>query len=129
MREYRILIVEDESIVAIDLKQTLEKLGYKITSIASSGIEAIEKANSCLPDIILMDIHLKGSLNGIDAARIISFKHNTPVIYLSSFDHSDVLKRTDLTASGYLSKPFDETKLKFAIENILSSPTLEKDTN
>jgi CheY-like chemotaxis protein len=130
MKKSRILIVEDEGIVAIDLKQTLEKLGYCVTSLASTGIEAIEKAGNDLPDVILMDICLKGSLDGIDAARIISFKHKIPVIYLSSYSNNDMIKRLKtVSAAGYLSKPFDERKLKLTIDNAISGSKLEAGLN
>jgi CheY-like chemotaxis protein len=122
MKKYRILIVEDEGIVAIDLKQTLEKLGYEVTSLVSSGIKAVEKAEADHPDLILMDIRLQSKLDGIDAGRIISARHKIPIVYLSSFNNRDIMKYADsISAAGYLSKPFDENKLKLTIDNALSS--------
>lgn len=120
-KKSKILIVEDEEIVAFDLKQTLEKLGYEVTAQASSGVEAIEKAENLKPDLILMDIRLKNELDGIDAAHIISFKRRVPVVYLTSFGNEEIKKRAKkTTASAFLLKPFDEDKLKTTIDSALS---------
>jgi CheY-like chemotaxis protein len=117
----KIMVVEDEGIVAFDLKQTLEKLGYRVTSLASSGVEAIEKADNDNPDVILMDIKLKSELDGIDTARIISFKHSVPIIYLTSYNNEDVRKKARTTASsGFLLKPYDEDMLRVTIEDAVS---------
>jgi CheY-like chemotaxis protein len=117
----KILIVEDEGIVAFDLKQTLEKLGYSVTSSASSGMEAIEKVDNDNPDIILMDIKLKSALDGIDTARIISLRHRIPIIYLTSYHNDDIRKRAKTTpAAAFLLKPYDEQKLKTTIEKVMS---------
>lgn len=118
----KVMIVEDEGIVAFDLKQTLEKLGYSVTSLASSGVEAIEKADIDTPDLILMDIKLKSELDGIDTAHIISCKHNIPIIYLTSYNSEDIRKRARTTAasSAFLLKPFDEELLKLTIEGAIS---------
>ena len=119
-----------EGIVAFDLKQTLEKMGYTITALVSSGVDAIEKAENDLPDIILMDIKLKSELDGIDAARIISFKHNIPIIYLTSYNSKEMRQRATTTgASGFLLKPFDELKLKMTIENVRSGLNQEISVN
>jgi len=118
----KIMIVEDEEIVSFDLKKTLEKLGYKVTAQASSGVEAIEKAENYKPDVILMDIRLKNELDGIDTAHIISFKRRIPIIYLTSFSNEEIRKRAKTTTadSAFLLKPFDEEKLKITIENAIS---------
>jgi len=117
----RIMIVEDEEIVAFDLRKTLEKLGYDVITQASSGVDAIEKAEQFQPDIILMDIRLKNELDGIDAAHIISFKRKIPIIYLTSFNDEEIRKRARATsASAFLLKPFDENKLKITIDNAVS---------
>ncbi len=117
----KVMIVEDEGIIAFDLRQTLEKMGYTVTASVSSGVDAIEKAANDQPDIILMDIKLKSKLDGIDAAQIISFKHHIPVIYLTSYNNNEIRQRAATAgASGFLLKPFDELKLKTTIENISS---------
>jgi CheY-like chemotaxis protein len=117
----KIMIVEDEEIVAFDLKRTLEKLGYIVTSHASNGVDAIEKAEHDKPDIILMDIRLKNELDGIDAAHIISFKSRIPIIYLTSFNDEEIRNRARSTpASAFLLKPFDEHNLKLTIDKAVS---------
>jgi CheY-like chemotaxis protein len=116
-----VMIVEDEEIVSFDLKQTLERLGFSVTAQASSGIEAIEKAENSKPDVILMDIRLKNELDGIDAAQIISFKRKVPIIYLTSYGNEETKKRAIKTsASAFLLKPFDEEDLKITIDNALA---------
>jgi CheY-like chemotaxis protein len=115
------MIVEDEEIVAFDLRKTLEKLGYEVTSQASTGVDAIEKAEYEKPDVIIMDIRLKNELDGIDAAHIISFKRKIPIIYLTSFNDEEIRKRAKATqASAFLLKPFDEEKLKITIDNAVT---------
>lgn len=117
----KVMIVEDEEIVSFDLKKTLEKLGYEVIAQASSGVEAIEKAENSKPDVILMDIRLKNELDGIDAAHIISFKQRVPIIYLTSFGNEEIKKRAKkTTASAFLLKPFDEEILKNTIDNAIS---------
>lgn len=114
----KVMVVEDEEIVAFDLRKTLEKLGYIVTSQASNGVDAIEKAEHDKPDVIIMDIRLKNELDGIDAAHIISFKQKTPVIYLTSFNDEEIRRRAQATqASAFLLKPFDEEQLKQTIDN------------
>jgi len=81
-----VLIVEDERIVAINLEKRLGKLGYEVGGVVSSGEAAIELAGRILPDVILMDIHLAGSIRGTEAARQIWEKLQTPVVYLTAFD-------------------------------------------
>jgi CheY-like chemotaxis protein len=120
-RKTKIMIVEDEEIVAFDLRKTLEKLGYEVTSQASTGVDAIEKAEYEKPDVIIMDIRLKNELDGIDAAHIISFKRKIPIIYLTSFNDEEIRKRAKATqASAFLLKPFDEEKLKITIDNAVT---------
>ena len=81
----KILIVEDESIIAMDFRFTLSKLGYVITSVVNNALSAIEKAEQDKPDLILMDIMLGGSLDGIEAAKIISYNNFIPIIYVTAF--------------------------------------------
>ena len=116
-----ILIVEDEEIVAFDLRKTLEKLGYSVTSQTSNGVDAIAKAERDKPDVILMDIRLKNELDGIDAAQIISFKQRVPIIYLTSFNDEETRRRARAThATDFLLKPFDEENLKLTIDRAVS---------
>lgn len=112
----KILMVEDESIEAMDIKQTLESFGYEVPYVASSGEEAINKALEIMPDLILMDIILKGETDGVEAAsRIKSLE--IPVIYLTAHSEESTIERAKLTEPyGYIIKPYEHTELKYAIE-------------
>jgi len=117
MKTPSILIVEDEYIVAKDIKISLEKIGYTICSIVASGEEAITKAEKDDLDLVLMDIMLKGKMDGIEAAELIRSRFGIPVIFLSAYSDKDMLKRAKLALpSGYLLKPFQDRELKAIIE-------------
>ncbi len=123
----RILIVEDESIVAIDLKKTLENLGYEIKGVVRSGELAVKKAIELEPDIILMDIMLEGKLTGIEAAAEIRSKKDIPVIYLTAYANESTLSQAKLTQPfGYILKPFDEKNLESTIEMAVYKHKLER---
>ncbi|MEY3398248.1 MAG: hypothetical protein RL220_842 [Bacteroidota bacterium] len=112
-----ILVVEDESIIRKDIEQSLKKLGYTIVGHADSGEKAIELAPTLKPDIILMDIMLKGKLTGIEAAEQIKAKQDIPVIYLTAYADKATLDKAKITEPhGYLLKPFKEADLNTAIE-------------
>ena len=114
-----ILVVEDESIIALDLKNRLKKLGFKISAVVSTGKEAIRLAGKFKPDLVLMDILLKGELDGVEAARIIMMENSIPVIFLSSFSDEITLQEANkVSPYGYLVKPFSETELKSKIEDL-----------
>jgi CheY-like chemotaxis protein len=117
MTEGRILIVEDEHIVAMGIKRMLKSLGYTVTGVASSGEDAISKAESTFPDVVLMDIMLKGDMDGVEAAREIRDKFDVPVVYLTAYSDSKILERAKRTEPfGYIIKPFDEKDLHSSIE-------------
>lgn len=103
-----ILIVEDEIIIALDLKKTLEKFGHSVKGIVSTGEEAIKLAESLKPDIILMDINLKGNLNGIEAAKEI-FENNPEenIIFVSAFENRWFSEPTLINNSTFFKKPID----------------------
>jgi CheY-like chemotaxis protein len=112
MLNSKILIVEDEIIVAEDLKQRLENLGYNIVGITAKGRDAIKKCRETRPDLILMDILLKGNIDGIKTAQIINKLFNVPFIYLTGNYDKAIFKRAETTKpSDYLTKPFDGTEL------------------
>lgn len=116
----RILVVEDEHIVAIGIKKMLKSLGYTVTGIASSGEDAISKAESTFPDLVLMDIMLKGDIDGIEAAEAIRNIIDVPIIYLTAYSDNKVLERAKTTSPyGYIVKPFDEKDLHISIEMAL----------
>lgn len=117
MASAKILVVEDEKIVSKDIVNTLKRLGYFVVAAVSSGEEAIIKAADSQPDLILMDIRLKGKIDGIEAAEEIRAKHNIPVIYLTANADENTLQRAKLTEPfGYIVKPFDERDLHTTIE-------------
>ena len=117
MKRPRIMIVEDEWIIANDIKNCLIDLGYMVTSIVATGQEAIDQAASDQPDLILMDIMLKGEMNGIEAARQIARKQRIPVIYLTAFDNQYLVEQAKQTENyGYLLKPFKDRELHIAID-------------
>jgi signal transduction histidine kinase len=113
----KILIVEDESIVALDLRYRLENLGYEVHDIAASGEEAIEKTAESAPDLILMDIRLIGEMDGVETASQIRARWGTPVIYITAYADEETIKRAKVTQPlGYLVKPFDDRDLHTTIE-------------
>ncbi len=123
----KILVVEDEYIVAIDLKKVLEKLGYEVTSFVGKGEEAIKKAEAEGPDLILMDIMLSGQLNGIQTAELIKQKFEIPVVFLTALIDEETLQKAKITEpGGYLLKPFEEKGLRSAIELALYKFEIEK---
>ena len=108
-KQVRILIVEDESIIAGDLKDILEEQDYNVVGIAATGIDAIEKCQSEQPDLVFMDIRLRGNMDGIEAAQNIYSKYNIPIIYLTAYANDEFLVRAKETQPfGYILKPFDE---------------------
>jgi DNA-binding LytR/AlgR family response regulator len=120
MSKINILVVEDESIVSKDIQHSLKKLGYNVVGAASTGVDAIKLAEEHNPDLILMDIMLKGELSGIDAATEIGEKQNTPVIYLTAYADEGTLNKAKITEPyGYILKPFKEIDLHTAIEMAL----------
>lgn len=117
----KILIVEDEAVTAKDIESTLQALGYEVAGLADTGEEAVEKALSVSPDLILMDIKLRGRLTGIDAAAMIMEKSQVPVVYLTAFADPETLKNAKLTYPfGYLVKPFEDSQLRAVIETTLA---------
>ncbi len=113
----KIMIVEDEKIIAADLRQSVEKMGYAVCATASSGEDAVSMSGELLPDVILMDIVLKkGDMNGMIAAEHIKHLH-IPVIFLTACDDEAILHQARITASyGYIIKPFEDSELHSAIE-------------
>jgi adenylate cyclase len=125
-RKNNIIIAEDETIIAIDLKRTLKKLGYNVTSVASSGEELVKRISSEKPDLILMDIVLSGKMTGIETSQIVKEKFNLPVVYLTALTDEEILQKAMTTEPyGYLLKPFDENSLKSTLEMALYKHDVE----
>ena len=112
-----IFIVEDESIVAKDIQQTLEKLGYNVVGMASEGEKAVGKITELMPDLILMDIMLKGDMTGIETATQVRKEMSVPIIYLTAYADRDTLTKAKITQPhGYIIKPFKEVDIRTAVE-------------
>ncbi|NEO97660.1 MAG: response regulator [Symploca sp. SIO2E9] len=127
MSAAKILVVEDELIVATTIANKLSRIGYIVTAKVASGSQAIAKAIETKPDLILMDIFLKGEIDGIAAAGQIRQQLNIPVIYLTAYADPNTLERAKLTKPlAYIIKPFNETELQVAIELALYQNQLER---
>jgi PAS domain S-box-containing protein len=125
--ETRILIVEDDGIIARDIQQTLVRLGYAYPIIVSSGEEAIQRVTEIPPDLVLMDIKLKGPMDGVEAAQQIRARFDIPVIYLTAYADDLTLRRAKVTAPfGYVLKPFEEEELHSVIEMALYRHEMER---
>ncbi len=126
MSNVKILVVEDESIVAMDIKHRAEGLGYSVTGITPSGEGAIQKAAETLPDLVLMDIVLKGDMDGVEAAQKIRDSLDIPVVYLTAYSDEKTLKRAKVTEPfGYIIKPFEDRELHSAVEVALYKHKME----
>ncbi len=125
-QKIKILIAEDEYIIAIDLKRTLEKLGYEVPAYVARGEDVIKHAGTDSPDLILMDIMLEGGMSGIQAAEVIKQKYNIPIVYLTAFTDEKTLQKAKITEPvGYILKPFEERSLHSAIEIALYKYEME----
>src|SRR5271166_2453813 len=112
MLQTKILVVEDERIVALNLKKRLERMGYEVTAIATSGEKALAAIAANQPDIVLMDIHIDGDLDGIATAAAFPPHLHLPVVYLTAYSEEATLERARATQPyGYLLKPFSEREL------------------
>lgn len=128
MEKARILIVEDEAIVSIELQKTLEQLGYRVTGTADRGADAVVKAEEEQPDLILMDIHLKDKMDGIEAASRIHLNHDIPVIFVTAYADEDKLERAKLALPyGYLLKPIQSRDLRVTVEMALYASRVNKE--
>jgi PAS domain S-box-containing protein len=122
-----ILVVEDEAIVANDIRETLITLGYGVAGMAKSGESALEKVAETRPDLVLMDIHLIGKMDGIEAAGQIHIKYGIPVIFMTAYADNALFERAKVTEPyGYMVKPYDERGLHSAIEMALYKHTMER---
>jgi CheY-like chemotaxis protein len=126
MSDYRIVIVEDEGIVVMALKERLRSLGYQVAAVADSGHEAIQKVDDTRPDLVLMDIRLQGKIDGIQAAAEIRARFGTPVVYLSALTDDDTVEQAMAASTyGYIRKPYGHDELRTAIERALATHRME----
>jgi PAS domain S-box-containing protein len=123
----KILVVEDESIVAWELQSRLQNLGYSVPAVAFSGEEAISKTEAHHPDLVLMDIVLEGEMDGIETAHHINARFDIPVVYLTAHSDEKTLQRAKMTAPyGYILKPIGDRDLHVTIEMALYKHRMEK---
>lgn len=117
MSGINIAVVEDEGIVAMDLKRALTDLGYGISFIVESGEKALEMLKEYDTDLVIMDIVLKGKINGVETARRIFEEHEIPIVFLTAFE-DDVTKQMAMTVKnyGFIIKPFEDATLKIIID-------------
>jgi len=122
----RVFIVEDEVLVARDIKSRLEKLGYQVIGTAARGDDAVSRVLSERPDLILMDINLKGDMDGIEAADRIRAEADLPIIFCTAYSNDETLARAKVTVPyGYVLKPFDNRELEITIEIALHKHQME----
>jgi len=127
MVKAKILVVDDERIIANDIQDMLKDMGYDVPAIASSGEEAIKKAEEIKPDLVLMNIGLKGDMDGIDAAAHIHNRFDIPVVYVTAYMDEKRLERAKVTKPfGYIIKPFEDKELASAIEKALGGNHKER---
>lgn len=125
-KQINLMLVEDERIVAFDLKNQLQSLGYRVGAMVGSGEQAVQCVAELAPDLVLMDIHLEGAMDGVQAATAIQEQHQIPVIYLTAFAEDDTLRRAlESRPFGYLVKPWDVRELHASIQMALARREVE----
>lgn len=122
MSTANILLVEDEQIASMDIREMIEESGYAVAATSDSAESAIEAAEEHNPDLVIMDINLPGERDGIDAAVEIQSRHDLPVIYLTAFSDEETLKRARKTEpSGFLVKPVTRADIQATVEMTLGN--------
>lgn len=122
-----IMVVEGDAVISLRLQKILTDMGYRVAALAYSGGEAVEKARSSRPDLILIDIQMPGEVDGIDAAKTLKSELNIPVIFLTAFSEDNIIERAKTAEPyGYILKPFQDGELKAAIEIALYKKRMEK---
>lgn len=120
-RQIKVMLVEDEAIVAKYLKMELELEGYIVTEFISTGEEAVEIARIMKPDVVLMDIKLAGEMDGVTAAEIIIEEHGTPIIFMTSYSKLEITQRAkEMKPAGYFNKPVAVEDIKPVIDSLFS---------
>jgi len=113
----RILIVEDDAIIGMDIEHRVKKLGYEVCGVADTATEALDIASGKKPDLALMDIRLRGEVDGIEAARMLKDQFGVPVIFITAYSDMKMRSRAlDMEPLGYIVKPLREVELKKTLE-------------
>jgi len=121
------MVVEDEAVIALRLQKMLKDMGHDVTCVAYSSEEALEKARSIRPDLILIDIMIPGEVDGIDVAHMVKSELDIPVIFLTAFSEDNIIQRAKIAEPyGYILKPFQGRELKAAIEVAFYKKEIEK---
>jgi len=127
IKKRRILIVEDEHIIAVDIRVCLENLGYNVIGTIANGEDAIEFISQAHPELILMDIMLEGDMNGLEVAEYVNQNFDIPVIFLTAYANDETLKKAaNASPYGYLIKPFEDRELRVSIEMAFYKHSMEK---
>jgi len=123
----KILVVEDEAVIALRLQQRLSMMGYEVVALSHSSEESLEKARDLRPDLILMDIKIPGNLDGITVAEIVKSELDIPVVFLTAFAEDQIIERAKQAEPyGYIVKPFQDQELKAAVEIALYKKDMER---
>lgn len=119
MHTQRVMVVEDESLIAIDLKMSLKSLGYDVSDVVATGEDAVQSAIKKTPDLILMDIHLQGQIDGIEAAYQIQKSCKIPIVFMSAYTDSVTMERiNNLKVAGFIAKPLTNYDIVNTINSI-----------
>lgn len=125
----RILLVEDEQVVAMDIEMQLESFGYEVTGIATTGKEALRLAETTRPDLVLMDIQLCGSLDGFATAAEVQRIGNLPVVFITAFGNGEAKRRANAVSPyGFLTKPYRPEELRAVVSAALEQRRLAQNT-
>ncbi len=120
MSKNRIAVVEDEGIVAMDISKCLTSLGYDVVLVSDSGEKVLDMYENAKPDLILMDVELKGKLNGLETAKLLKEKYIVHIVFLTAFEDENTLNKIGaLSSDGYLVKPFQDEQLESIIKSVL----------
>ncbi len=123
----RILIVEDEGLIGLDLQRRLEKAGYVVVAVAERMEEALEMAATLSPELVFMDIRIKGEHDGIETAGRLSRQYDLPVIYVTAHSDVETMERAKLTTPfGYIVKPFSNLDFRAVIEKAMTMKGIER---
>jgi PleD family two-component response regulator len=124
----RIFVAEDEAVIAMDLSERLTALGYEVCGTATRGETAVERIAELRPDLVLMDVHLAGSMDGVEVAQQLGERYDVPFVFLTAYSDRELIARASRTNSyGYLVKPFEERELHATLQVALARHAAERD--
>ncbi len=117
---HKVMIVEDEMIIALELSKSLKKMGYEVPAIVNNGSKAVDIVEDLTPDLIMMDVNIPGEFNGIEAGEIINKVYDIPIIYCTAYSEEEIRKKiSTFSNAGYLLKPYDDDILLEKIQSLL----------